>query len=135
MLDICNDRDRELIKQVHIPIGSRRDSWIWMFDDKGFSVRSCYRRLRGERECPDRQFWNKLWHLKLPGKVVNFLWRTCCRCLPTSVALLTKNVNISRFCSWCQMYKETDNHVLFECSFATELWEAVGLGHLVTVGA
>ncbi|WOG91125.1 hypothetical protein DCAR_0310373 [Daucus carota subsp. sativus] len=40
--DLCNDRDKRLIKQIPIPIRSRSDSWYWILDDKGeFSVKSC----------------------------------------------------------------------------------------------
>lgn len=50
--DVCNERDRELIRQIPIPGKRRDDSWFWLFDDKGeFTVRSCYRKLRGESEC------------------------------------------------------------------------------------
>lgn len=36
-------------------------------------------------------------------------------------------------CSLCQLCEEDDIHVLFQCSFAREVWAAVGLIHLVTV--
>lgn len=55
--ELCNDRDRELIYQVPIPIRRRSDSWLWLFEADGvFSVRSCYRRLRGEGEGQEREF-------------------------------------------------------------------------------
>ncbi|WOH11480.1 hypothetical protein DCAR_0830967 [Daucus carota subsp. sativus] len=66
--DICNERDKNLIQQIHVPCRKIRDSWYWLLDDKGeFSVKSCYRQLRGERESQDRGFWKKLWSLNLPG--------------------------------------------------------------------
>ncbi|XP_074374276.1 uncharacterized protein LOC141714670 [Apium graveolens] len=65
--DICNERDRELIKQILIPRRVREDSWFWLLEEKGdFTVRSCYKRLRGEQHCPDRIFWKKIWGLALP---------------------------------------------------------------------
>lgn len=63
-----------LIQQIPIPCRSRADSWFWLNDDKGkYSVRSCYRMIQGERECVHVGFWKKVWGLKVPGKVVNFL--------------------------------------------------------------
>ncbi|XP_074342618.1 uncharacterized protein LOC141680232 [Apium graveolens] len=82
--DLCNKRDREFIKQVPVTRTTNADTWFWLFDDLGkFTVRSCYRCLRGESECVDRSFWRKLWKLKLHGKVVNLVWRACRNFLPT----------------------------------------------------
>lgn len=40
--DICNLRDKELIKRIPIPMRDREDSWFWILDDKGqFTVKSC----------------------------------------------------------------------------------------------
>lgn len=72
--DICNERDSKLIRKIPIPMRRTEDSWFWLFDDKGkFSVRSYYQRIQGERMYTDGRFWRKLWALKSPGKVLNFL--------------------------------------------------------------
>lgn len=94
--DICNDRDRELILRVPLPSRRREDSWVWLLDDKGkFTVKSVYRSLQGENNMEDSSFWRKLWSLKIPGKVLNFMWRVCKGCLPTAATLVSKRVNIS----------------------------------------
>ncbi|XP_074327916.1 uncharacterized protein LOC141665831 [Apium graveolens] len=132
--DLCNERDKNLIKQVPIPIRKRPDSWYWLFDDTGnFTVKSCYRQLAGEWACPDRKFWNKIWHLKLPGKVRNFIWRMCRDVLPTAANLINKQVNIVDRCLWCQTHIEDSMHILFRCTFAREVWAAVGMMELVLV--
>lgn len=42
--DICNERDRMLIKQIPLPMSCRVDSWFWLLDDKGeFTVKSSYK--------------------------------------------------------------------------------------------
>lgn len=74
--DLFNERDISIIYQVPIPLRSRADSWFWLYEEKcDFSVRSCYRLLRGESEGRDRKFWKRLWGLNVPGKIANFLWR------------------------------------------------------------
>lgn len=74
----------------------KEDSWIWLFEDKGhFSVKSCYRQIQGERVYADENFWKNLWSFKLPGKILNFLWRVCRNVLPTVNALVGENVNMS----------------------------------------
>lgn len=114
---------------------NKKDSWFWLPENKGdFSVRSCYRLLRGEYQCQERRFWNRIWSLRLPGKIANFLWRVSRDVLPTAAGLLIKKVDISPICTWCHSYPEDAAHVLFTCCFARELWESTGLANLVLAG-
>lgn len=130
--DIINVRDRELIMQIPIPRSSTEYSWLWLFDGKGeFTVKSCYRHLRGELECPDKLFWKKLWSLNLPGKVINLVWRACRQVLPTAQALRKKAVNVSPMCTWCHLQEEDNMHVLFKCDIAKEVWVKVGLAAII----
>ncbi|XP_074374534.1 uncharacterized protein LOC141714940 [Apium graveolens] len=132
--DILNERDMKLVRQIPVSTKRRDDTWFWLFDDKGkFIVKSCYRNLRGEAACPDAEFWRKLWNLKLPGKVLNLIWRACRDCLPTTQALSLKRVNVPVMCPWCQLCEEDGVHVLFQCSFAREVWTTASLNNLVSV--
>lgn len=96
-------------------------------------MKSCSRKLQGEYDVPDSKFWKRLWSLKLPGKIINFLWRTCRACLPTAVALAAKMVQINTYCSWYLTHTESDVHVLFECKFAKLVWASAGLTDLTLV--
>lgn len=132
--DICNDRDRELIKMIPLSRGNKDDSWTWLFDENGdFSVKSCYRHILGEVECRDKIFWKKLWGLHLLGKMSSFLWRVCQKVLHTAVVLGEEHVSINTVCSWCQMYTEDFIHVLFQCDFAREPWNKFGYAEIVQV--
>lgn len=54
--DILNERDMGLVRQIPVT-KQRKDIWFWLFDDKGvFTVRSCYRKLRGELDYSDGAF-------------------------------------------------------------------------------
>ena len=65
---------------------------------------------------------------------MNFLCRICRACLPTSAALVVKNVRIGMIFPWCsQIHVEDAVHILFKCEFAQEVWVAVGLPDLVTI--
>lgn len=91
--DIFNSRDAELIKQIPIPMIDKRDTWFWILDDKGlFTVKSPYRWMQKEFESTYKRFRIKLWSLKLPVKVTHFLLHVCKGCLPTTSALLIKQV-------------------------------------------
>lgn len=57
--DICNNRDRELIKKNSHTYGISDDSWYWMWEEKGmFIEKICYRRLQGEFINPHCGFWS-----------------------------------------------------------------------------
>lgn len=130
-----NARDRELIQRIPIPCTQKNDSWFWLLEDSGlFTVRSVYRKLQGEYDMTFNRFWKKLWSLRVPGKVVNFLWRLCRGCLPTLVALTLKHVNVDHRCPWCHSASEDDAHVLFECGFAKTVWAMTGLQNYVLRG-
>lgn len=132
--DIFNERDVDLIKKIPVPVLDRQDSWFWLLDDKGiFTVKSCYRKLHGYQSTPQTSFWRRLWSIKLPGKVVNFLWRACSSCLPTAVDLITKRVHLDAKCQWCRTDDEDALHVLFKCSFAKAVWLTGGLQDLILV--
>lgn len=96
-------------------------------------MRSCYKWLQGAQDSVYSDFWNKLWSLKVPGKVKNFIWRVCAGCLPTMEALARKCVNVNLQCPWCHSAPESDTHVLFTCDFAKTVWLGTGLHHLVQV--
>lgn len=134
--DLCNERDSRLIQQIPLPSISRMDSWYWLLDSKGeFTVRSCYRKIRGESGCQEGGFWKKLWNLQLPGKIVKFLWRACQNVLPTMAELVKKQVEVSMLCGWCNLHVEEAVHTLFTCSFARTLWAEEGLQELSNVDA
>lgn len=86
--DLFEERDKKLILQILVPVRDKEDSWYWILDQKGeFTVKSCYKKVRGEYACVDGDFWKRVWSLQLPGKMLNFIWRVCSNVLPTTVAL------------------------------------------------
>ncbi|XP_074352483.1 uncharacterized protein LOC141691612 [Apium graveolens] len=53
LLDICNERDKNLIKKIPLSKREDHDAWFWFPDEKGcFTVKSCYRLLQGEVDAP-----------------------------------------------------------------------------------
>lgn len=86
-----------------------------------------YRNLQGEHVWNRANLWRKLWSLELPSKITNFMWRVCRNCLSSVVNLARKRVQIDIKCSWCLVRNEDDTHVFFYCSFAREVWAALGV--------
>ncbi|XP_074352002.1 uncharacterized protein LOC141691163 [Apium graveolens] len=73
LMDIRNERDRNLIKKIPLSRREEEDSWFWLPDEKDcFLVKSCYRILQWEVEAPYAAFWKKVWSLQLPNTHVLF---------------------------------------------------------------
>lgn len=119
---------------IPLPIVPKLDTWVWLLDDKGvFTVKSCYRRLRGECDTQNILFWRKVWRLQLPNKVINFIWRACNNVLPTATELIKKKVSVLSNCSWCHLYAEDAIHTFFTCYFAREVRQGMSLQGVISV--
>jgi ribonuclease HI len=55
----------------------------------------------------------------------------CRGCLPTRVRLQDKGVSCPTDCASCDAAHEDLNHLLFECSFAIQVWNSAGIWHEV----
>lgn len=64
-------------------------------------------------------FWRKMWNLKIPPKVKNFLWRAVSDCLPTRDQLRIRHVAVNLMCLVCNEAPESAFHSLVNCSFVT----------------
>lgn len=55
--DFFNVPDNKLIERIPIPMLENEDSWFWLLEANGqFSVKSCCRRLHGDRVYEDGKF-------------------------------------------------------------------------------
>ena len=65
--DLFKARDRDLILRIPLSINTIKESWYWVYDEKGnFSVKSYYRALQGELSTQNSGIWRKIWALKVP---------------------------------------------------------------------
>ncbi|XP_074337663.1 uncharacterized protein LOC141674859 [Apium graveolens] len=108
--DIFDDRDANLI--LSIPLGEdNEDNWFWRHDKLGvYSVKSTYINLqlaRSRNLDNNSGFWRKLWNLKIPPKVKNFLWRSVNCCLPTKDLLRIKRVPVNMVCPFAESCRST----------------------------
>ncbi|XP_060968285.1 uncharacterized protein LOC133035872 [Cannabis sativa] len=91
--DMFNPRDAHLILGIPLSSIPAEDCWSWKGEKSYFfSVRSAYDLLQISKHGQQRQsnsgFWHKFWHLKIPLKVKNFMWRAVTNALPTCLKLL-----------------------------------------------
>ncbi|TYH87967.1 hypothetical protein ES332_D01G154800v1 [Gossypium tomentosum] len=97
------------------------DRLIWAHDNKGeFSVKKLTNLLiEGERDDINFAF-DKIWKLKVPPRVRNFLWMLAIDRVPTKDFLVKRGVhlqNIMNVCLWCEREQERANHLFFKCNF------------------
>lgn len=71
--------------------------------------------------------WNRIWNLKVPHKIKIFLWRLCRNNVPVRNLLRHKGVPVPIGCVKCEGDIEHLLHLFFDCGFAQECWQQVGL--------
>lgn len=136
---VAND-DLDLIKTIPISIFPKQDRLVWHFTQHGaYSVKSGYyialqRKRSGlyigesSNQSSCSGFWKRLWNLRVPPKVKNFLWRACREILPVRERLFRKGIGPSKVCPVCNAEDETVLHALVRCSAANVVWFASSLG-------
>ncbi|KAF4359212.1 hypothetical protein F8388_005321 [Cannabis sativa] len=117
--DVLNDRDKELVWRIPLTAAGREADWYWLKDGKGlFLVKSAYK-LQHENNGHinlnvPTDLWKKLWNIKVPPKVLSFLWRVSANYLPTRFLLSSKHVQVDTLCPFCSAAPKTALHVLSE---------------------
>ena len=96
----------DLIKRIPLAWMACADEIFYPFTQQGnYTCKSGYKFLKesydgldsGEEQ-PDTNFWRKVWMLKGPKKIKNFIWRACKGSIPTKVNLRTRSIAISPLC-------------------------------------
>jgi ribonuclease HI len=132
------EEDVEEILKIPLRQGME-DSVAWSLDKKGvFSVKSAYRLgvdLRERRHQNDTstssvvvgvsQIWDKIWSLKLPGKVRVFLWRLTHNSLPLRMNIKRKKVELDTRCPMCCRLDEDGGHLFFKCKRVKQVWRSM----------
>lgn len=129
--DIFDDRDANLIVSIPLNI-NEKDSWYWHREKLGqYSVKSAYALIQEGRTsshaADNSGFWRRLWNLKIPPKVKNFLWRATKECLPTKDLLCRRRVPVNVICPTCNNAPESILHSLVTCSYAEASWSKLAI--------
>ncbi|CAO2826978.1 unnamed protein product [Amaranthus hypochondriacus] len=107
--------------------------WIHSYDGV-FRVRDAYRLAISLDDCassssgPD-PIWSRIWKLKIPPKVANFIWRACWDILPNGTNLKKRGVIDVIVCPRCGA-TETASHALNECQWVRELFRIAGFDNI-----
>lgn len=129
IMDIFDNRDANIILSIptHTTV---EDSWYWRKKKMGnYPVKSAYLLLQENKNdygtAPNSGFWRKLWNLKIPPKVKNFLLRASANCLPTKDLLRIRRIPVNDVCPTCNEYTETTFRTLVTCSYVVVCWSRV----------
>ncbi|XP_060969636.1 uncharacterized protein LOC115702106 [Cannabis sativa] len=76
----------------------------------------------------ESELWRALWKVKVPPKVLHFVWKAISGCLPTRSQLRNKHVPVDPRCVICNSDEETIVHVFVGCHFAQSCWNRSGVG-------
>ncbi|WOL01857.1 (+)-neomenthol dehydrogenase [Canna indica] len=71
--------------------------------------------------------WSKIWSLHVPEKIKLFLWKVFHKWLLTNARLAYLLLLNNDLCTFCASESETIDHLLFDCSFSSQLWSRLGL--------
>ncbi|CAL1381938.1 unnamed protein product [Linum trigynum] len=129
------------IKAIPLPRLPVEDKLIWHNTPEGiFIVKSAYHlavtldRRKGrwwsEVSWMDKASWIRLWEANLPPKLKVFVWKILNRMIPTTEALIAKDVLVLPRCPVCWAESETLEHLFLSCPVARALWDYSGLASL-----
>lgn len=124
--------DAKAILAIQVPQCNIRDRVVWANSTDGFySAKAGYHLWHalniGTNDVPQGEGWGKIWRLLLPHKVKIFIWRLCRNTVPVRRRLSSKGVDVTWICPMCNRDIEHLGHVFFDCDFATQCWNTVGI--------
>ncbi|KAK2652206.1 hypothetical protein Ddye_012062 [Dipteronia dyeriana] len=61
------------------------------------------------------QWWNFLWKMNVPLKIIFFIWRACFDWIPTTANLARQKVSVSGRCPVCNDATDSTLHALWNC--------------------
>lgn len=129
-----NTEDAQAILDTRIPHMCTKDRIAWLHSPNGqYTVKTGYQQWHknhiGDLGLQHSKGWNKIWTMKIPHKIKFFLWRICRNNLPVRILLRGRGVRVPIVCSQCVGEVEHLLHLFFDCQFARECWQKVGLDY------
>ncbi|XP_075473415.1 uncharacterized protein LOC142504432 [Primulina tabacum] len=128
----------EILKIPILPTGEC-DSLFWRFNAKGkYIVCDGCRFQRGLFSPPEHQsehhiesWWEFIWSLSVPPKVLVFWWSISHDCIFTNPNMFRHHVPVSESCCLCNYPMDSTCHALFFCAAIKHLWKNSPFAHIL----
>ncbi|KAK1361049.1 hypothetical protein POM88_045523 [Heracleum sosnowskyi] len=124
----CELEDMESLNKIleNVRLSNSSDKLLWAVSGDTFTVKDGVKRIHDLFQ-HDLVQWSSFWNLKVPAKVLIFLWKLHSKILPT------KNFHLSRIgssfgsslCSLCLTCEETIDHLFWECMCSKNCWRSI----------
>ena len=129
-----SELDANAILNTRIPSMCIKDRIAWSHTSNGqYTVKSGYQQWHKSNVhatgVQEAKGWNIIWSLEVPHKVRIFIWRFCRNNIPIRKLIRSRGITIPISCSMCTGDIEHLIHLFFECNFARECWQFMGLSY------
>lgn len=112
-------------QQVNL-IEGREETWNLMADGEGtYTVKSAYNLLQGQDVEESIPVLDSLWQGTTPSKVLVFAWKVLWGRTQSKHNLFRRGIistNDSLNCVLCSNEEESADHIFFDCSFSSQIW-------------
>ncbi|KAH1057629.1 hypothetical protein J1N35_035694 [Gossypium stocksii] len=127
--------EEQLKTILSIPLAGSRppDVLVWRGDNSDvYTARSGYHWLITEENHRihndiTREYYTKLWDLKMPSKIRILLWKITNGYIPTTYNLKLRHLAINSLCPMCQEDEESVEHLFRDCSFTQQVLRRLGV--------
>ncbi|XP_021979157.1 uncharacterized protein LOC110875266 [Helianthus annuus] len=111
---------------MQYPIRETNDMWYWKdVDQLSFTIKAVRETLAQQLDL-NIQGGDFVWNKWPSSKSNMFAWRAIDNNIPTATTLGGRGLILqNNRCRMCDTEEETTDHVLLQCSFAKQIWEAV----------
>ena len=115
----------DIIQAIPINLTSTLDdttAWA-LLRDGNFNLALAYLLAKGLNALNLPTFTsNWIWKMKVPQKIIIFLWLCSHNSVPVREALGSRGLTLDQACPLCHSQVESINHVLRYCPFAVSFW-------------
>lgn len=107
-----------MLNKVHLDYN--KNSLSWLGNNEQFSTKDLYSKLNVENQLLG--FWSKLWKLKVPARIKNFIWKLLNEILTVRVFLKRRMFGLDTMCPLGHQEEETVLHLFWNYSLTCKVW-------------